>query len=194
MKSNVGHLEACAALVGIIKTVECIERRSIPPQLNFEVPNPKIDFEGLVVPRQNMTWPNTTGVPLRAAVNSFGFGGTNGHLVLERHPSRTSPRLIREHHKLLFRLSASNHKALRAQLKRLAHYVERHGPDLVDLAFTLVCRRTVFKRTHFVVAATHEELVEALLSAANAGKSTDIPMSPKNSRTGWVFTGQGAQW
>lgn len=78
VKSNCGHLEACAALIGIIKTVECMQRGWIPGQLHLQNPNPKINFDDLHVPLEATRWPESTDGKRRAVVNSFGFGGANG--------------------------------------------------------------------------------------------------------------------
>lgn len=76
IKSNIGHLEACAALAGIVKTVECLERGKVPPQMHFINPNPKIDFQKAHVPIKMMDWPNCSSGIRRAAVNTFGAGVT----------------------------------------------------------------------------------------------------------------------
>jgi acyl transferase domain-containing protein len=89
VKSNCGHLESCAALIGIIKTVECMERGWIPGQLHLQVPNPKINFDALHVPLEATPWPITVDNKRTAVVNSFGFGGANGKLNML---SRLRPR------------------------------------------------------------------------------------------------------
>lgn len=86
IKSNVGHLEAAAALAGLVKTVLALEHAQIPPQMHFSTPNQKIDFSSVIIPAGSVhAWPSVRrpGEPRRAAINSFGFGGTNGHAVLE---------------------------------------------------------------------------------------------------------------
>ncbi|CRK15834.1 hypothetical protein BN1708_011576 [Verticillium longisporum] len=88
VKSNVGHLEAAAALAGLVKTVEALERGFIPPQMHFTSPNPKIDFTRLEVPTSLTPWPKTRDGVRRAAIDSFGFGGSNGHAVLEHYDHR----------------------------------------------------------------------------------------------------------
>ncbi len=83
VKSNVGHLEGASGIAGIIKTVLALEKGVIPPNTNFERLNPKIDAPSLNLrfPTQAMPWP-TQGLR-RASVNSFGFGGSNSHAVLD---------------------------------------------------------------------------------------------------------------
>src|SRR6266446_1460041 len=88
IKSNFGHLEAAAGIAGLIKATLCLQRRRIPANLHFETPNPHIPFDDLqlCVADRLQPWPDTHGRPPRAAVNSFGFGGTNGHVILEAPP------------------------------------------------------------------------------------------------------------
>ena len=74
IKSNIGHLEACAGLAGIIKTVECLERGEIPPQMHFINPNSNINFQRVRVPTVMVDWPSSPDGIRRAAVNTFGAG------------------------------------------------------------------------------------------------------------------------
>ena len=85
VKSNIGHLEAGAGVTGLIKAALCLKHGQIPSNLHFEKPNPNIPFEDLQlrVAQGLQPWPKTYGEPPRAAVNSFGFGGTNAHAILE---------------------------------------------------------------------------------------------------------------
>lgn len=78
VKTNIGHLEGCAGLAGLLKTILCMENGVIVPSLNFERPNPKLRLDewGLKIPTKTIPWP-TYGLR-RASVNSFGYGGTNG--------------------------------------------------------------------------------------------------------------------
>lgn len=84
MKSNIGHLEGASGLAGVVKSVLSLERGLIPPNANFEVLNPHIDAEffHLVFPITCIPWPRSSEVR-RASVNSFGFGGSNAHVILE---------------------------------------------------------------------------------------------------------------
>lgn len=83
MKTNIGHLEGCAGLAGLLKTILCLENGVIVPSLNYEKPNPKLRLEewNLKVPTKTIAWP-TDGLR-RASVNSFGYGGSNAHCILD---------------------------------------------------------------------------------------------------------------
>ena len=91
LKTNVGHLDVAAGVAGLIKTVLSLEHQQMPPSLNFERPNPKIDFENspFFVNTKLTEWKNDNG-PRRAGVNAFGIGGTNAHVIVRR----TAPRKL----------------------------------------------------------------------------------------------------
>ncbi|KAL9085033.1 MAG: hypothetical protein Q9165_007774 [Trypethelium subeluteriae] len=83
VKTNIGHLEGCAGLAGLLKTILCLENGVIVPSLNFEKPNPKLRLDewGLKIPTKTIAWP-VAGLR-RASVNSFGYGGTNAHAIID---------------------------------------------------------------------------------------------------------------
>ncbi|KAM7200715.1 Compactin diketide synthase mokB [Naviculisporaceae sp. PSN 640] len=83
IKPNIGHLEAVAGLAGVIKSIYCVEKGLIPPVVYYEKPNPRIDMEGwkLKIPTRLLPWP-TKGIR-RVSINSFGYGGTNGHCIID---------------------------------------------------------------------------------------------------------------
>jgi malonyl CoA-acyl carrier protein transacylase len=87
VKSNIGHLKAGAGGAGMLKATLALHDRVLPPSLNFEQPNPNIDFAAtpFYVNTELREWPRPAGVPRRAGVSAFGFGGTNFHAVLEEH-------------------------------------------------------------------------------------------------------------
>ena len=189
IKSNVGHLEACAALAGIIKTIECLERGTIPSQMHLTNPNPKINFRNVQIPRRTIEWPGTKDGIRRAAVNTFGAGGTNGHAVLEAYPRSSKPPVSSR--LLLFKVSAASNDALRRLLLKYADYVETRRPNLVDMAYTLLCRRSNLRDSVFFTASSQEELVRKL-RAGNPRIYATVNKPMKKAIL--LFTGQGAQW
>lgn len=190
VKSNVGHCEAASALIGLIKATLSLVNKQIPPQMHFSTPNPAINFTNLIVPTKTLEWPETEGYPRRAAINTFGAGGTNGHAVLEAYP-RSSSELPVAQRPWLFKISAADEGSLQALTKCYAAHLERHRPNLQDLAHTLVARRSTLRYSRIVVASSHESLRTQLLSL-------DLTILTKSSHpakwTLFVFTGQGAQW
>jgi len=186
----VGHLEAGAALAGIIKAIECLERGKIPPQNHFIEPNSKIDFTNIHIPTALLPWPKTSGGPRRAAVNSFGFGGTNGHIVLEHWPmDEVYSMAVKTPY--VFKISAMSEVSLHKLGRKYAEYVSLFKPNLRMLAHTTLMRRSTLARTQYIIATTHDELLEKL------SRSTSNLIWNKPSLCeplGFIFTGQGAQW
>jgi acyl transferase domain-containing protein len=92
VKTNIGHLEAAAGIAGLIKVALSLKHRQIPPSLHFKVPNPYIRFDKIPLRVQQalQPWPERPE-PALAGVSSFGFGGTNAHLVLEAAPPVAPP-------------------------------------------------------------------------------------------------------
>ncbi|KAE8267617.1 hypothetical protein A4X09_0g4729 [Tilletia walkeri] len=204
IKASIGHLEACAALAGMIKVLLCFEHNAIPPQMHFQKPNPKVNFDALrlKVATEMISWP-ADRIP-RASVNSFGFGGTNGHAIIDagrpyveayRHQMSISraPATPNSAQKFLFTFSAEQTFSLEETLSRYATWLrERTDLDISDLAYTLSHRRSVFSKNIFITASSADELVHSL----NKGlvNVMDRPTPVKGSKIAFVCTGQGAQW
>ena len=111
LKSCIGHLEACAGLASVVKTIECLERGKIPPQMHFNKPNPKLDLRDVVIPCTMLEWPPTAGQSRRAAINTFGAGGTNAHAVLESYTPQSNEALP-SRRTYLFMVSAADDDGL----------------------------------------------------------------------------------
>ncbi len=207
IKSNVGHLEAGAGIAGLIKTALCLQHRQIPKSLHFENPNPQIDFDHLQlrVAQRLEPWPETNGWPSRAAVNSFGFGGTNGHAILEAAPDAdvAAPARAESADGLawMLPLSARSASALsdlaRSYLNALQDErgLQRHA--LRDICFTAGAKRSHHEFRLALVAHDKPELVEQLEAflrgEARANSSTDRT-SGMSSRPVFVCSGMGQQW
>lgn len=191
VKSNIGHLEACSALGSIMKVVQCLERGQIPPQMKFKVPNPKLDLQSVEIPRHMTSWPTSNDGIRRAAVNTFGAGGTNGHAVLEAYSWGLPQHPSLEKRPYLFKVSAADDVSLKQASLRFAEYVEAYKPVLRDLAHTTLSRRSTLRKSIFFTASSHKDVVVALRADDH-----DIHAKPNEARKGliFIFTGQGAQW
>src|SRR5262249_23855828 len=207
IKSNMGHLEAASGIAGLIKTALCLQNRQIPASLHFAKPNPQIPFDDLRlrVAQRLEPWPNTHGVPPRAGVNSFGFGGTNAHAVLEAPPEpevgdRPQPEPI-DGRAWLLPLSARSSSALpdlaRSYLRSLGN---EHG--LKQTALRDICFSTGVKRSHHdfrlaLVAhdkAELEEQLEAFLCGEARVSSSSGRKTGERGRPVFVCSGMGQQW
>jgi acyl transferase domain-containing protein/acyl carrier protein len=162
VKSNVGHLDKAAGVTGLIKAALALNHGLIPPSLNFEEPNPEIDFENspFYVNTRLSKW-ESNGHPRRAGVNGVGMGGTNAHVVLEEAPRREPSGESRPWQALV--LSAKTDSALQRMTENLADHLRRH-PDinLPDVAYTLQVGRRVFNHRRVVVCQSLDRAVSAL--------------------------------
>ncbi|KFU75340.1 hypothetical protein BB31_42020 [Amycolatopsis lurida NRRL 2430] len=190
VKSSFGHTEAAAGVAGVIKATLCLQQGLIPPNLHFEKPNPRIQFDKLPirVPTESVPFPEREN-PRRAGVNSFGFGGTNAHAILEQGPDPKTDETVFEEGQVLLPLSARNAEALRSLAESYADLLEK--PDAP--ALPAVCRAASRNRDHhpmrtFVVAGNVSEAVEKLRSL-----SAD-PARVTRPEIAFVYSGMGPQW
>jgi phthiocerol/phenolphthiocerol synthesis type-I polyketide synthase E len=193
VKGNIGHLDNAAGVAGFIKTVLALKHRLLPPSINFETPNKKIDFANspFYVNDRLTSWTANT-IPLRAGVSSFGIGGTNAHVVLEEAPTHTVSAHGRNAH-LLF-LSAQTSHSLEQMTDRLVAYMDQH-PDvsLADLSYTLLTgRKKLHYRRMVVVSTIHEAKQE--LALRKAGTVQDGRSGDFNRAVIFLFPGQGSQY
>jgi acyl transferase domain-containing protein/acyl carrier protein/phospholipid N-methyltransferase len=205
IKSNVGHLESASGIAGLIKAALCLQHRQIPASLHFENPNPNIPFDDLRlrVAQGLEPWPETHGRPPRAGVNSFGFGGTNGHAILEAVPeadraARAEPADARA---WILPLSARSSSAL-SDLARSYLNSLRAERGLQQAALRDICFSAGLKRSHHefrlaLVAHDQAELVEqleAFLRGEARANSSSGRKSDEPSRPVFVCSGMGQQW
>ncbi|WP_211836273.1 type I polyketide synthase [Streptomyces rhizosphaericus] len=202
-KTNVGHLEGAAGIVGLLKTLLALSHRALPPSLNFRSPNPAIDLAGLglEVQRELTGWP-APDRPLLAGVSSFGMGGTNAHVVLaespvpapERDRAPAGPAVIP------WVVSGRTADALRAQAERLVEAVAADDTlDPADIGLSLAAHRTLFGHRAVVLGESRAALLEGLASVARAASSPGVVIggAPTGAESpggpALLFTGQGAQ-
>ncbi|MEU0161715.1 amino acid adenylation domain-containing protein [Streptomyces sp. NPDC006261] len=203
VKTNIGHTEAAAGIAGLIKTVLSLKHRHIPPHINLERLNPAIDQASLPyeIPTRPTPWPEHDG-PARAGVNSFGFGGTNAHVVLEEAPppaqAAASPA---EQACSILPLSARHPDALPELAAGIrGELAGDNGPAvaLPDLGHTLAHRRQHLPHRLSVVYTSRASLDEAL-AAHQRGEAhprvvQDRAREAEARSLVWVFTGMGPQW
>ena len=163
VKSNIGHATTAAGIAGLAKVLSSLNHETIPPTLHFAGGNPGIDFTRgpFRVNDAPVSWPSRPGDKRRAAISSFGFSGTNAHVVIEEAPESAS---VREPaHSQLFVLSARTPEQLKTQAENLVSHLEAH-PELLleDVAFTLIAGRRAFAHRLALVAGDLRELVTGL--------------------------------
>ena len=163
VKSNIGHLDTAAGVVGLMKAALALKQAEIPASLNYERPNPEIGFENtpFLVNDALHAW-SSDGTPRRAAVNSLGVGGTNAHVVLEELAAEMPASTPRDS-AVLLQISARNNKSLDAGCERLARHLERHPElPLADVAYSLQNTREDFERRRVLVARDRADAIELL--------------------------------
>ncbi|MCU0286097.1 MAG: amino acid adenylation domain-containing protein, partial [Acidobacteria bacterium] len=163
VKSNVGHLNAAAGVAGFIKAVLSLKHQLIPPSINFEIPNPQIDFiDSPFYINTTLTPWQPRHYPLRAGVSSFGLGGTNAHVVLEEAPHKDENVRQAEasgsRHVIV--LSAKTKPALARMKENLALFLQKNPTlSLADVSYTLQKGRQIFK---YQWAASCTSIAEAI--------------------------------
>ncbi|CAM2065406.1 SDR family NAD(P)-dependent oxidoreductase [Sulfidibacter corallicola] len=158
VKTNIGHTATAAGMAGVFKLMLCLKHRTLVPSLGFNQPNPHIDFDTspFEVCRETRPWPRVAGQKLRAAVSSFGFSGTNAHLIFEEPPRFKAPERQTDG-PYLVPFSARSEAALRAQVTEmcdwLQHHVQTEEATIADIAFTRACRRPHFEEARICFLA-----------------------------------------
>lgn len=199
VKTNLGHSETAAGITGLIKAALCVHHRQIPPSLHFRTPNPSIDFQGLKLRVQTALEPfPQPDAPPVVGVSSFGFGGTNAHVVLDEAPRQPAPARYGQQLPLqLLGLSARTEPALRALAEALADQLDRQ-PQLgfEDVCATAnQCRSPMVKRIT-CLAPDRGTLIQQLRAFSQGQELPGLrhgQASRQPGRLAFLFTGQGSQ-
>ncbi|WP_280116913.1 type I polyketide synthase [Micromonospora echinofusca] len=210
LKSNLGHTQAAAGVGGVIKMVQALRHGMLPRTLHVDRPTPHVDWTVGAVELLTEARPWRRGDrPRRAAVSSFGFSGTNAHLVLEEAPATPAPAAPDPGSPATpvpaadsgcaapvpVLLSGRTREALAAQADRLRAYLTgQPEPALTDLAFSLATTRSAFDHRAVLLATGGDDLLRALTTVATGG-TTDSVVTGRTTTGGLalLFTGQGAQ-
>ncbi len=201
IKSNIGHLEAAAGVAGLVKAVLAVSRGTVPPNRGYRNPNPHIAFDKLrlKVVAEPTPWPDG-GVRI-AGVSSFGFGGTNAHVVIEAAPVAVSEPAVQQPDSAVTTLvlSEKTPERVAAMAGTLAGWLDGAGADvpLAQVAHTLSHHRT-HHPVFATVCARDRAAAAAGLAALAEGRSAPGVVAPHAGRcragTVFVYSGQGSQW
>lgn len=193
VKANIGHCEAAAGIVSLIKVVLCLQQRCIPGQVHLETLNRHIELnEGRIdFPRQTVPWPKRDGNLQYAAVSSFGWSGTNAQLLVGAAP-KTQQRSALNEMSSIVPLSGATQLALREVVQDLA-------ANLAQLPAS--------QKLHMDVSSLSQQAMEApfrkafvaesagqLLALLSQWLDCDEPLPNKQHGLAVVFSGQGNQW
>ena len=205
VKTNFGHAQSAAGVLGLMKAILALQHAVVPRNLHFtRLPDELSRIEtNLFVPRENTEWPRNGQYPRRAAVSSYGLSGTNVHAVVEQAPEQAPESAVSEDIPAevattgaqLFALSSTSADELRRTAGRLADWVQAHDDvRLPDLAYTLARRRAHRPVRSAVMASSRLELTEALREVADGDTPYQAAVGQDDRGPVWVFSGQGSQW
>ncbi|KAH9887118.1 hypothetical protein F4778DRAFT_786418 [Xylariomycetidae sp. FL2044] len=204
IKTVFGHTEGTAGLASLIGSMLAVQHGVIPPNMHFNNLSPQVApfYDGLEVPTVAKPWPELSpGEPRRASVNSFGFGGTNAHAIIESYEPESVQRPSSGPSFSPVTVSAASEKSLRELLALYSSYIKANPKvSLRDFAYTLQERRSTLAYRIAIPASTTEEVVQRIDTIlrdgdgaeASALRTRHFPVA--SPRLLGVFTGQGAQW
>ncbi|HAV77681.1 MAG TPA: hypothetical protein DCX53_10050, partial [Anaerolineae bacterium] len=194
VKTNIGHLESAAGIAGLIKSVLAMQNESIPPHLHLKEVNPYLSLEDsrLEIGTYLRPW-KRRDQPRFAGVSSFGFGGTNAHIILSdapQFPSEARVEIERPRH--LFTVSAKTENTLQDLAQLTSNYLNESKQSLADISYTANSTHSHFEHRLAIHAATNEELKTQL--DAFISSPTSIPTNLSKPKVAFLFTGQGSQY
>jgi phthiocerol/phenolphthiocerol synthesis type-I polyketide synthase E len=189
VKTNIGHTDTASGVAGLIKTVLCLQHRVIVPNVGFQRSSALLASEESVfrVCSALEAWPVEGSRPRRAAVSSFGIGGTNAHVIVEEAAELPPPEAGEQAE--LLPISARTRSALEQSCNNLAAHLEMNEPPVPDVAFTLQVGRRAFDHRRFIVGTDRKEIVAALRTPVKEHVLTGSSRGPVI----FLFPGQGAQ-
>ena len=200
VKTNIGHTEGAAGIAGLIKLVLSLQSRQIPPHLNLKTLNPYIQWDEipLEVPTQLRPWPARTTQRI-AAVSSFGFSGTNAHIVVAEYPEPSEVDTKADRSYDVLTLSAKTAGALKESIGRYAQHLAEHPElSLGDVCHTANSGRSHFEHRFSAVASSSEQLREKLAAYAEGQDPVGVFQGhadlTRRPEVVFLFTGQGGQY
>lgn len=201
VKTNLGHLEGASGIAGFIKAALVLKNRSVPPNLHFKNPNPSIDFSslGLKVPTENIALANSgEHLPL-AAVNSFGAGGTNAHVIIQAVAQKFRKiDYLLPNKELIFVISAKSLAALKKLVANYIAYLQTTTVSLTSLSLAQFSRQTRYTHQLYIKATTLAELIKScsdFIKDLNRDNSLYVCQEIlANPKLAFTYSGQGGQW
>ncbi|OOM69984.1 erythronolide synthase, modules 1 and 2 [Clostridium puniceum] len=194
IKANIGHLLNGAGIASFIKVVLAMNNKIIPPNINLNELNPSIKFDKtpFYTMLEAKNWDANEGSLRRAAVNSFGFGGTNCHMVIEEAPKLVEEETARQYERKrhILAISANAEKSLKLKINNLTGYIKANKENrLSDICYTENTSKTFFKYRYSVVCESVEDLLSKLEDIKLKNTSYEI-----QHKIALMFTGQGSQY
>lgn len=198
VKPNIGHLDVASGMAGLIKLILALKHKQIPPSINFNQPNPRIDFASspFYVNTKLSPW-ETNQTPRRAGVTALGLGGTNAHAILEEAPTLDRETGGNDRYSLL-PLSARSPEALKCLAKSYQEFLDTQFITLPDICYTASVRRSHHNHRLSLLAHSCEELSQLLQTYLQGELHPQITTGIQNPdhqhQPIFIFPGQGSQW
>ncbi len=199
VKSNIGHLEAAAGMAGIIKSVLCLNHDLIPGNFNFQNVNPKIRVRSNIkILSEHTKWDEES--IKRIGVSSFGFGGTNAHIILEEAPRQlrhANFKQVESNEYNLFQLCASSKDSLEKNINSYINYLKDSNNEFTDICSNLLNNKARLKKKVVLVSKSKDELIGQLKKIINndlRDPSVGLEEINQIKKTVYSFTGQGSQY
>jgi len=191
VKANIGHADIASGVAGFIKVCKMLETKMLPPQINFNKPNPALMLENtyfkiITIPQ---VWIRSND-KRRAGVSAFGIGGTNAHLILEEYEETQDEKKIVQDKYYIIPFSANSINSYKGFCRALEDYLRLNDSvDLIDISYVLQDRRQHFKIRNAIVCKNKEDAIKKL-------KNISEPVNVNTSRLSivFMFPGQGAQY
>ena len=189
VKANIGHLDAAAGVAGVMKVVMMLKNRKLPPQPNYNSPNPELHLEDtpFYINTSLTDWPATNG-PRRAGISSFGIGGTNAHCIIEEYSEPIKTRSAEKFH--LLPISAKTLEALNNLTQSISLHVLNSGQDIADISYTLQHGRNNYKHRSLLVYKSAVNEGPLLVTNTEVNGIQELC----NPSVVFMFTGQGSQY
>ena len=198
VKTNIGHLEPVAGMAGIAKILLSLEHQRIPKNLHFHQANPHISWESLPlkVIDESTPWPKSDRARI-AGLSSFGFSGTNAHLIISEYQQESSDLTNTQNDWHLLNLSAQDENGLKELAKNYLHLLQSRTLNVQDLCFSASLGRHHWTTRLSIVGKDQAELMHGLNSYLNAIESPNVvagEVLTSQPKIAFLFTGQGSQY
>ena len=196
VKTNIGHAEGAAGIAGLIKATLAMESGVIPPSLHFENPNPGIDFEalGIRVPVKSEPWTHSTGELRAAAVNSFGFGGTNAHAIIRQAPAAGGHYKSTGKFASLLPISASSPEALESVRESVSALGLNDQRTIESICYTAQRQSHQLYRSAIPICVKDHLATKPNQTDYSEIKISDRVTNEHSQSIAFVFCGMGAHW
>ncbi len=199
VKSNIGHLEAGAGVAGLIKTALCLHKNQVPANLHFNTPNPELNYENSVLKVPTSLEQLPEGKESYASINSFGFGGTNAHVLLKQATNevKVEKAKIKRKNSFLFPITAKSKNSLVQRVADYRKYIQKNPDKLAEILSNVAHRRSLHSNRLGVFATSQEDLIDKLeafeedIMIKGISYGTALSKKPK---VAYVYTGMGPQW